>query len=203
MDLHPDFRDRLAEFAREKVSYAVVGGYAVGHHAKPRATKDLDLLVSPSGDNLERVARALANFGAAPNVVDAVRRLAPTEVVSLRHELAHQLSAFVYPHQSRWFCEGLAEFLETTHRTSDGTAVVLGEANRAALLRLQSGPGVSIRDVLEWGESATDIGIDKSNQLYGKSWWLGGAACLASPFRTRVARPESHGKLAISRRLPR
>jgi len=29
MDLHPDFRDLLAEFAREKVSYAVVGGYAV------------------------------------------------------------------------------------------------------------------------------------------------------------------------------
>ena len=44
MDLHPDFRDLLAEFARENVSYAVVGGYAVGHHAKPRATKDLDLL---------------------------------------------------------------------------------------------------------------------------------------------------------------
>lgn len=64
MDLHPDFRDLLAEFAREKVSYAVVGGYAVGHHAKPRATKDLDLLVSPSGDNLERVGRALEQFGA-------------------------------------------------------------------------------------------------------------------------------------------
>jgi hypothetical protein len=83
MDLHPDFRDLLAEFAREKVSYAVIGGYAVGHHAKPRATKDLDLLVSPSGDNLERVARALENFGAAQNVVDAVKNLGPTEVVYL------------------------------------------------------------------------------------------------------------------------
>jgi hypothetical protein len=83
MDLHPDFRDLLAEFAREKVSYAVVGGYAVGHHAKPRATKDIDLLVSPSGDNLERVGRALARFGAAPNVVAAARKLAPTEIVYL------------------------------------------------------------------------------------------------------------------------
>jgi hypothetical protein len=83
MDLHPDFRDLLAEFAREKVSYAVIGGYAVGHHAKPRATKDLDLLVSPSGDNLERVGRALGQFGAAPNVVAAVKKLAPTEVVYL------------------------------------------------------------------------------------------------------------------------
>jgi hypothetical protein len=83
MDLHPDFRDLLAEFAREKVSYAVVGGYAVGHHAKPRATKDLDLLVSPSGDNLERVGRALEQFGAPPNVIAAVKRLAPTEIVYL------------------------------------------------------------------------------------------------------------------------
>ncbi len=46
MDLHPDFRDLLAEFARENVSYAVI-----------------DLLVSPSGDNLEKVARALDRFG--------------------------------------------------------------------------------------------------------------------------------------------
>jgi hypothetical protein len=83
MDLHPDFRDLLVEFARENVSYAVIGGYAVGHHGKPRATKDLDLLVSPSGNNLERVARALERFGAAPNVVAAVKKLGEAEVVYL------------------------------------------------------------------------------------------------------------------------
>ena len=83
MDLHPDFRDLLAEFARENVSYAVIGGYAVGHHAKPRATKDLDLLVSPSGNNLERVGRALESFGAAPHLVAAVKKLAENEVVYL------------------------------------------------------------------------------------------------------------------------
>ena len=44
MDLHPDFRDLLAEFVRCAVRFAILGGYAVGHHAKPRATKDLDLL---------------------------------------------------------------------------------------------------------------------------------------------------------------
>jgi len=83
MDLHPDFKDLLAEFARSKVSYAVLGGYAVGYHAKPRATKDLDLLVSALGDNLERVAKALAAFGAPSNVVQSVRTLAPTEVAYL------------------------------------------------------------------------------------------------------------------------
>ena len=83
MDLHPDFRDFLAEFARSGARYAVLGGYAVGYHAKPRATKDLDVLVSAHGDNLERVANALSSFGAPENVVAAARNMAPNEVVYL------------------------------------------------------------------------------------------------------------------------
>ncbi len=83
MDLHPDFRDLLVELVRCEVSFVLIGGYAVGHHAKPRATKDLDLLVSGVPDNLARTASALEAFGAPPNVVDAVRALGPTEVVYL------------------------------------------------------------------------------------------------------------------------
>ena len=83
MDLHPDFRDLLAEFVRCAVRFAILGGYAVGHHAKPRATKDLDLLVSGEGDNLERVAAALTAFGAPANVVAAARAMSPTDVVFL------------------------------------------------------------------------------------------------------------------------
>ena len=40
MDLHPDFSDLLAEFARYEVRYALLGGYAVGVYANARATKD-------------------------------------------------------------------------------------------------------------------------------------------------------------------
>jgi hypothetical protein len=83
MDLHPDFKDLLAEFARSGARYAVLGGYAVGYHAKPRATKDLDILVSALGDNFERVANALSSFGAPANVVAAARNMAPTEVIYL------------------------------------------------------------------------------------------------------------------------
>jgi predicted nucleotidyltransferase len=83
MDLHPDFKDLLAEFARCAVEFVLIGGYAVGIHVKPRATKDLDLLVAGNEHNLERVATALERFGAPPNVVAAARRLAPTEVVYL------------------------------------------------------------------------------------------------------------------------
>jgi predicted nucleotidyltransferase len=73
----------LEEFAREEVEYVVIGGYAVAFHAEPRATKDLDLLLEGSEGNRERAARALERFGAPPNVVDATRTLAETEVVYL------------------------------------------------------------------------------------------------------------------------
>jgi predicted nucleotidyltransferase len=83
MDLHPDFSDLLAEFARCEVSFVLIGGYAVGHHAKPRATKDMDLLVAGDDRNLARVAQALEAFGAPGNVVEAVRALGPSEVAYL------------------------------------------------------------------------------------------------------------------------
>jgi hypothetical protein len=41
-----------------------LGGYAVGFHAQPRATKDLDLFIKPDADNGEAVYAALAKFGA-------------------------------------------------------------------------------------------------------------------------------------------
>jgi hypothetical protein len=83
MDLHPDFSDLLAEFARFEVRFAILGGYAVGFHARPRATKDLDLLVSGRDDHLDRAARALEAFGAPAHVVRGVRALGPTEVAFL------------------------------------------------------------------------------------------------------------------------
>lgn len=80
MDLPPDFRDLLEEFARESVECVLVGGYAVAFHARPRATKDIDLLLAGDPANLERAARALSTFGAPSVVVEAVRRLGEREV---------------------------------------------------------------------------------------------------------------------------
>ena len=80
----PRLRCLLAEFAREHVRYAIVGGYARRPPRQSREPpKDLNLLVSPLGDNLERVGRALERFGAAPNIVAFVKTLAPSEIVYL------------------------------------------------------------------------------------------------------------------------
>ena len=83
MKLPTDFRELLEEFAREGVEHVVIGGYAFAFHAEPRATKDLDILLEGSAENRERAALALARYGAPPNVVEATRALAETEVVYL------------------------------------------------------------------------------------------------------------------------
>ena len=58
-----DFNELLSIFNDYKVKYLVVGGYAVGFHAQPRATKDLDLFIEPDPDNGKAVYTALAKFG--------------------------------------------------------------------------------------------------------------------------------------------
>lgn len=81
MDLHPDLIDLLTEFARFGVEYLVIGGWAVGVHSEPRYTKDLDLLIGTSPENLGRAASALAAYGAPPALVDEVRTMTPEEFV--------------------------------------------------------------------------------------------------------------------------
>jgi hypothetical protein len=81
MHLFPDFRDLLAAFADSGVEFVLVGGYAVAFHGRPRATKDLDLLVGVDAENRERLGRALAAFGAPNEIVDAARAIKADEVV--------------------------------------------------------------------------------------------------------------------------
>ena len=45
------------------VNTLIVGGYALAFHAKPRFTKDIDLLVEPTVENAERLLHALRDFG--------------------------------------------------------------------------------------------------------------------------------------------
>ncbi len=45
--MYPDFKELLSVLNEHRAKYLVVGAYAVGVHAQPRATKDLDILVKP------------------------------------------------------------------------------------------------------------------------------------------------------------
>ncbi len=62
-----DLKEFLRAFNEHGVKYLIVGGYAFGAHAEPRATKDLDVFIATDEANSNAVYRALAAYGAPLN----------------------------------------------------------------------------------------------------------------------------------------
>ncbi len=62
--MNEDFRDLLSALSAAGAEYLVVGAQAVGIHAIPRATGDLDVWVGFHAENATRVWNALGEFGA-------------------------------------------------------------------------------------------------------------------------------------------
>jgi hypothetical protein len=58
-----DFEDLLHLLEKHHVRYLIIGGLAFIYHAKPRYTKDMDIWIEPSENNLKRANIALAEFG--------------------------------------------------------------------------------------------------------------------------------------------
>lgn len=58
-----DFEELLKLFNKHGVRYCLVGAFAFGFHARPRYTKDLDLLVEPTLENGQCIVEALREFG--------------------------------------------------------------------------------------------------------------------------------------------
>ena len=81
MRLPRDLVEVLGAFADENVRYLTIGGHAVGVHARPRSTKDLDLWLDHTKPNVARACRALVRFGAPPEIVEALRSARSDEIV--------------------------------------------------------------------------------------------------------------------------
>lgn len=60
--------DLLRALAAEDVAYAVFGGVAVNLHGIIRATEDVDLIIEPTGENVERLRRALRRLWDDPDL---------------------------------------------------------------------------------------------------------------------------------------
>ena len=58
----------LAAFETEGVEYVVIGGAAVNAHGLVRATEDLDVMVRPTFENIEKLRRALRNVWQDPSI---------------------------------------------------------------------------------------------------------------------------------------
>jgi predicted nucleotidyltransferase len=64
--LPEEFKDFIKCLNLYKVKYLLVGGWAVGIYGHPRATKDIDFLVSNDKENLEKLQNAFLEFGSPP-----------------------------------------------------------------------------------------------------------------------------------------
>lgn len=78
---NPDFKDLLAALEKAHVQYLVVGGHAVGFHARPRATKDLDIWIGQSRENRLRAVDALRVFQAPEAICHHLERAGPDDIV--------------------------------------------------------------------------------------------------------------------------
>jgi len=79
MESIQDFEDMLELLEKHGVKYLIIGGLAFIYHAKPRYTKDMDLWIGPSPDNISRANRALEEFG-SPTLLEPNE---PTQVVQI------------------------------------------------------------------------------------------------------------------------
>ncbi len=62
--LPEDFKNFTKFLNANKVKYLLIGGWAVGIHGSPRATKDIDFLIAVDDANLKRLQKAMYEFGA-------------------------------------------------------------------------------------------------------------------------------------------
>lgn len=69
--LQEDFKEFLKLLEAFDVDYLLVGGYAVGFYGYPRPTGDIDVWVSRSYENAEKIVAVLDEFGFSSSDITA------------------------------------------------------------------------------------------------------------------------------------
>jgi hypothetical protein len=82
--LNSDFKEFAGLLNANGVEYLVVGGYALAAHGHPRYTGDIDFWVSPAPSNIERLLKALQEFGFG-SLSLAAADFTPDTVIQLGH----------------------------------------------------------------------------------------------------------------------
>jgi hypothetical protein len=58
-----DYEEFLELLNKHDIRYCIIGAFALAFHARPRYTKDMDILVEATTDNAKRLLAALREFG--------------------------------------------------------------------------------------------------------------------------------------------
>lgn len=84
MLLPPDFREFVALMIAGNVRFVMIGGFAYNLYRTPRATGDIDFIVSIDDANQEKVRQVLTDFGFGSTLPPATDQLiAPGKVLML------------------------------------------------------------------------------------------------------------------------
>lgn len=67
------FFELLGVLLAHEVEFVVIGGFALGFHGAPRATKDVDIVPRPGEENVTRLWRALEELEAEPQGLEDFR----------------------------------------------------------------------------------------------------------------------------------
>ena len=86
MELEKDFKEFLELLNKLDVQYLVIGGYAVNFHGYPRYTKDIDLWLWLSEENINRLMKVLNEFGFGDVGLKKDDFLNPENVIQLGYE---------------------------------------------------------------------------------------------------------------------
>lgn len=84
--LEKEFQELLKSLNSNEVRYLLIGGYAVVLNGYVRNTTDLDIAVSDSVENAEKLVAALREFGFDVPGLDASLFTKPNSLVRLGHE---------------------------------------------------------------------------------------------------------------------
>jgi len=83
MALSNDLREFIGLLNSRGVEYLIVGAHSLAFHARPRFTGDLDILIRPTKENVEKLIAVLKEFGFAELGVKAADFSQPEQVIQL------------------------------------------------------------------------------------------------------------------------
>lgn len=86
MKVEKDYEDLLRLFNKFKVKYCIIGAFAVAFYARPRYTKDMDILIDATESNARKVVQALNKFGFKSLALKPDDFIKPNIIIQLGYE---------------------------------------------------------------------------------------------------------------------
>ena len=104
-----DYEEFIAALNAHGARYLVVGAHAVAFHARPRATKDLDILIESTAGNARKVLDALRDFFGGADLGYTVEDLTtPDWIIQLAQIILGKTAIEVQPFRNEGMPIGMA-----------------------------------------------------------------------------------------------